>query len=107
MTAKYPARTPSKYQGNIRFTQVKEEKHYVAYSTVFLGPKDVVGTLMPGWYAIPHTYDETEKSYTPDNNGKIRGKSRPEAVEKLFLKNFNMPEDGISHRRMQCIDHLS
>ena len=98
----HPASRNTSHQGNIRFVPPKEERHhYIAYSTFFIdaGPNK-------GWSAVPYTFNQDDKSYLPDESRKVRGKSRAEAVEKLFLKFFTMPEEGITHDRMQCIDWM-
>lgn len=100
MSLKYPQPKRSEHYkgGNIRFVETKPTKNYVAY--------DVVHVPKKGWKATPYTLNAETQEYVSDNTGAITGKSRGEAVEKLFVKTFSMREGEIDHRRMVCIDHL-
>lgn len=99
MSLKYNNQKRSDYRGgNIRFVEQKPTKNYVAYDVVYVPKK--------GWKATPYTLDPATQEYISDNAGAVTGKSRGEAVEKLFTKYFNMRDGEIEHRRMICIDHL-
>lgn len=98
MSLKYNQKRPEYKGGNVRFVEQKPNKNYVAY--------DVVHVPKKGWKATPYTLNPETQEYVSDNPAAVMGKSRGEAVEKLYTKYFNMRDGEIEHRRMLCIDHL-